>query len=84
MGCAISGYEEGRNLILERRSAEGAFDRLNEIAVELVRLNPEVIVTGGSNSIAQELKHVTKVVPIVMPNSDDPVAVHHCCALSRA
>jgi putative tryptophan/tyrosine transport system substrate-binding protein len=41
------GYIEARNLVLERRTAEGQFERLADIIAELVRLKVDVIVTGG-------------------------------------
>lgn len=47
------GYVEDRNLILERRSAEGRWDRLPAIVSELLSLNPDVIVSV-SNSVTRE------------------------------
>src|SRR6266545_1681986 len=47
-GLRQLGYEEGRNLVLERRSAEGKRERYLEIAAELVRLKTDVIVTIGT------------------------------------
>jgi putative tryptophan/tyrosine transport system substrate-binding protein len=41
----VLGYVEGQNLILERRSAEGRFERFGDIVAELVRLKADVIVT---------------------------------------
>ena len=72
-GLRALGYVEGHNLVLERRSAEGKFERIPEIAAELVSRNPDVIITGSGNRLAQELQRITKSVPIVMPDSDDPV-----------
>src|SRR5439155_8703343 len=48
------------------------YDRLPELAVALVRLKPDVIVTGGTPNIAA-LKHATTTVPIVMTYAPDPV-----------
>src|SRR5580704_7349405 len=48
-GLRDLGYIEGRNLILERRTAEGKFERIPEIAAELVGRNPDAVVTGGGN-----------------------------------
>jgi len=59
------GYVEGRNLVVERRYAAFKYDRLPDLAAELVRLKPDVIVTGGNPSIAA-LKQATTTVPIVI------------------
>src|SRR5439155_16561549 len=64
-GLRELGYVEEKNTIIEWRWAEGKFDRLPELAAELVRLNVEVIVTGGSTS-SGAAKKVTTTVPIVM------------------
>jgi putative tryptophan/tyrosine transport system substrate-binding protein len=77
------GYIEGRNLILERRSAEGKFERIPEIAAELVGRKPDAIATGGGNFLAQALERVSESVPIVMPDSDDPVAAGLVASLAR-
>ena len=47
------GYVEGENLVLERRSAEGHFERIDEIATELVSREPDVILTGSGDFLAQ-------------------------------
>jgi putative tryptophan/tyrosine transport system substrate-binding protein len=77
------GYVEGHNLVLERRSAEGKFDLIPKLAAELVSRNPDVIVTGSGNRLAQELQRVTKSVPIVIPDSDDPVGAGLVESLAR-
>jgi putative tryptophan/tyrosine transport system substrate-binding protein len=66
------GYVEGENLILERRSAEGHFERYHEIIADLVRLDVDVIVTVGE-SMTLAAKAVTQTVPIVMVGGSDPV-----------
>ena len=58
------GYVEGRNLVLEGRSAEGRFERFADIIAELVNLKVDVIVTS-SNAAARAAKAVTTTVPIV-------------------
>jgi len=76
------GYEEGKNLEVERRYAEFNYDRLSALAADLVRLKPDVIVTGGNPSIAA-LKRATPVVPIVMAWSIDPVGAGVIASLAR-
>ena len=71
-GLRALGYVEGQNLILERRSAEGRFERFGDIVAELVRLKADVIVTA-SDPLARAAKAVTTTVPIVMAASLDPV-----------
>ena len=77
------GYVEGQNLILERRSAEGKFERIDEIATELVGRKPDAILTGAGNMLALALQRVTKTIPIVMPDSDDPVGAGLVESLAR-
>src|SRR5260370_3434758 len=71
-GLRDLGYVEGENLALERRSAEGHFERIDEIAAELVGRKPDVILTGSGDFLAQALLRVTKTVPIVVPTMFDP------------
>jgi putative ABC transport system substrate-binding protein len=59
------GYVEGKNLVLERRSAEGRFERFPEIIRELLSLNVDVIMTT-TNPMTRAAKQVTQTVPIVM------------------
>jgi len=76
------GYVEGQNLVFERRSAEGKFERFTEIVAELVRLKTDVIVTV-STPLAQAAKQVTTMVPIVMARSDSPVEAGLVASLGR-
>jgi putative ABC transport system substrate-binding protein len=66
------GYVEGQNLVLERRSAEGRYERLGEIGMEMVRRGVDVVV-ATSTLVAKEMQRVTNVVPIVMAGGTDPV-----------
>jgi len=66
------GYVEGSNLVLERRSAEGKYERFSEIVRELVSFNADVIVTS-TNPMTRAAKEVTRTTPIVMAASADPV-----------
>jgi hypothetical protein len=56
-GLRDLGYIEGRNLILERRTAEGKFERIPEIAAELVGRNPDAVVTGDFVLINYKFVH---------------------------
>jgi putative ABC transport system substrate-binding protein len=65
------GYFEGQNLIVERYSAEGHRDRLAQLAEDVVRSKPDLIVTAGGPS-ARALKSATATIPIVA-SVGDPV-----------
>ena len=81
-GLRALGYVEGQNLILERRSAEGQFERFGDIVAELVRLKADVIVTI-SIPMARAAKSVTATLPIVMGTSGDPVGEGLVQSLAR-
>ena len=81
-GLRELGYVEGENLAIEWRYADNHFERLHELAMELVRLNVDVIVTGGTPSIAAAQK-ATATIPIVMTSSGDPVASGFVKSLAR-
>jgi putative ABC transport system substrate-binding protein len=72
-GLQALGYVEGKNLILEWRSAEGKYERYPEIIRQLVSINVDVIVTVGRPG-TESAKEATKTVPIVMVGVIDPVA----------
>jgi putative tryptophan/tyrosine transport system substrate-binding protein len=76
------GYVDGRNIVMEWRFAEGKFDRLAEIAAELVRLKVDVIVLGTPAAITPA-KLATSEIPIVMGVSQDPVASGFVASLAR-
>ena len=76
------GYIEGKNIIIEYRFAEGKFDRLADLAAELVRLNVEVIVTAGVPP-TRAAKQVTTTIPIVMAGGGDPVSTGLVASFAR-
>jgi putative tryptophan/tyrosine transport system substrate-binding protein len=76
------GYVEGRNVVFERRFAGGAQNRLPDLAAELVRLNVDVIVTGG-NPVIAAVKQATATIPVVMATSRDPVGSGFIATLAR-
>jgi putative tryptophan/tyrosine transport system substrate-binding protein len=82
-GLRDVGYIEGQNVVLERRSAEGKLERIGELAAELVGLNPDVIITGGGDFMAQALQRLTKTVPIISPYGDDPVGAGLVASLAH-
>src|SRR5262252_3730481 len=71
-GLREYGYEEGRNLIVERRYAHGQADRFKEFAAEMVRLNVDVIIVVTTPA-ALAVKRATTTIPIVHPNAIDPL-----------
>ena len=73
---------EGKNILIEWRSAEGKFNRLPELAAELVRLKVDVIVTGGPNA-TRPAKEATATIPIVMAFDTDPVGNGFVASLGR-
>lgn len=60
------GYVEGRTLVTEFRSADGDVDRLNDLAIGLVRIPVQVIVTDGGALVARAAQRATSTIPIVM------------------
>ena len=80
-GLRDFGYEEGRNLTIEFRWAEDHYERLPQLAAELVRLNVDVIITHAQGTRAA--RSVTTSVPIVMALSGDPVSTGMVASLAR-
>jgi putative ABC transport system substrate-binding protein len=76
------GYVEGRNVVFERRYAEGKPERLPELAAELVRLKVDIIVAAAGVA-ALATKKVTQTIPIVMAASGDAVRQGIVASLAR-
>jgi putative ABC transport system substrate-binding protein len=72
-GLRQLGYAEGKDIVIESRSADRKLDRLNELAADLVRLKVDVIVTRGPPA-TRAAKAATGTIPIVMTQDPDPVA----------
>src|SRR5437870_5294402 len=81
-GLRELGYAEGQNISIEYRYADGKFDRLPDLASELVRLKVNAIVTGDTPAV-QAAKNATSTIPIVMGNVADPVTVGLVASLAR-
>jgi putative ABC transport system substrate-binding protein len=76
------GWIEGKNLIIDYRSAEGHAERIPPLAAELVALKPDLLV-GPSPQVALALKSATASVPIVFVAVGDPVGIGLVQSLSR-
>jgi putative tryptophan/tyrosine transport system substrate-binding protein len=81
-GLRELGYVEGKNIVIEYRSAEGKSERVPALAAELVRLKVDVIVTGGS-VLTRAAKEATVTIPIVMAQDIDPVGNGFVASLAR-
>src|SRR5262249_33898764 len=76
------GYTEGQNLTVERRYANGSSDQLRELAAELVKRKPDVIV-AFSTTAARPVKQATHTIPIVAVAMADPVSDELVASLAR-
>jgi putative ABC transport system substrate-binding protein len=81
-GLRELGYLEEKDIVIEYRWAEGKFDRLPELAAELVRLKVDVIVTTGPRQ-TRSAKEATNTIPIVMAQEIDPVGSGFVASLAR-
>src|SRR6478672_10561829 len=81
-GLREIGYVEDKTIIIEYRFAERDLDRLPSLAVELVHLNVEVIVTAGA-AATRPAKEATVTIPIIMANDNDPVGSGFVASLAR-
>jgi putative tryptophan/tyrosine transport system substrate-binding protein len=71
-GLRDLGYIEGRNLVIEARWGEGSAERLDQLAIELVRSKPEIIVTQGGPA-THPVMRAGATMPVVFGYSGDPV-----------
>jgi putative ABC transport system substrate-binding protein len=81
-GLRDLGYVEGKNLVMDFRWADGKYERLAELAAELVRLKVDVIVTHATPG-TRAAKQATTTIPIVMALSGDVLANHVVSSLAH-
>jgi putative ABC transport system substrate-binding protein len=74
---------EGQNIVIDYRYAEGKFERLSDLAADLVRLKVDVIVAAGGLQAIRPAKNATSTIPIVMTGTTDPVASGFVTSLAR-
>src|SRR5262249_4354683 len=80
-GSSEIGKVEGRNVMIDYRYGEGKYDRLPELAAELVRRQVNVLVAAGGSGL--EAKAATTTIPIVAAIGGDPVSSCHVASLNR-
>jgi putative ABC transport system substrate-binding protein len=81
-GMRELGYTEGRNYLIEQRSAQNDLARLPELAAELVALKADVIIPSGNPS-AQAARQVTREIPILIVTVRDPISIGLAASLRR-
>ncbi len=81
-GLRERGWIEGQNVVLEHRWAEGRYDRLPDLAAELVRLKVDVMFAPGTAALVAA-QNATRTIPIIMTSVGDPVGRGTIASLAR-
>ena len=82
-GLREAGYVEGRNVAIEYRWAEGQYDRLSQLATELVDRGVAVIILVGGGPTTAAATAATATIPVVFNTGEDPVKTGAVAALNR-